>query len=339
MSRKRAKKRKQRFGARVGAGPSPADMATAPDRQNAPAYGASVMPDAPVDSEDSTKVLQSNGQQNGLSSGPQLPNAPSSLVGFVNFDGRSGDGNSSEVIVDKPFIESFRRGRYVELENYGRQVKYLGRIVEGPYYSPDFVGLDSSIARVAIQKAATIAMIPDYHAYASVEVLGQIQGDALLGLTTRPLPKSRVTSVDGSRLTSLLRIDGDVHLGRLDGYDNIEVSMRSNAKHVLPRNAGIFGTVGSGKTNTSQVLIEQLSTAGWAVVVLDVEGEYTQMNQKSTELLERLKAVGKRAEGLKDFQVLHPVGSEPEDRKSSRAFAVNFGGLPASMIAEISGHE
>jgi DNA helicase HerA-like ATPase len=96
--------------------------------------------------------------------------------------------------------------------------------------------------------------------------------------------------------------------------------------------------VGSGKTNTSQVLIEQLSEAGWAIVILDVEGEYTQMNQKSAELLERLKAVGKAAQGLKDFQVLHPVGAEPDDGdKSSRPFAVNFGGLPASMIAEIVG--
>lgn len=282
---------------------------------------------------------ESNGAPPHAVVNPQLPPVPSSLVGFVNFDGRSGDGNVSEVVVDAPYIESFRRGRYVEIDNHGRRVRYLGRIVEGPYYSPDFVGIDSSIARVAIQKAASISMMPDYHAYASVEVLGEIQGDALLGLTTRPLPKSRVNSVDGSQLTSLLRIDGDAHLGRLDGYDNIEVSMRSDAKNVLPRNVGIFGTVGSGKTNTSQVLIEQLCEADWAVVVLDVEGEYTQMNQKSTELLERLKAVGKAPAGLRDFQVLHPIGSEPDDddKKSSRPFAVNFGGLPASMIAELVG--
>lgn len=269
--------------------------------------------------------------------GPQLPKSAGSLVGFVNFDGRSGDGNVSEVVVDSPYIEPFRRGRYVEVENHGRPRKYLGRIVEGPYYSPDFVGIDSSIARVAIQKAASISMMPDYHAYASVEILGEIQGDALLGLTTRPLPKSRVNSVDGSQLTSLLRIDGDAQLGRLDGYENIVVSLRSDAKHVLPRNVGIFGTVGSGKTNTSQVLIEQLSSAGWAVVVLDVEGEYSQMNQKSTELLERLAAVGKIPSGLPDFQVLHPIGSEPEDDKASKPFAVKFGGLPASMIAELVG--
>ena len=319
MSRKRDKHRSRR-------------IATKP---NEPAAGVRAGQGASSNGE--SKAPASDGGGSYRLVGPPMPSVPASLVGFVNFDGRSGDGNVSEVIIDKPFIESFRRGRYVEIDNYGRQVRYLGRIVEGPYYSPDFVGLDSSIARVAIQKAASISMIPDYHAYASIEVLGEIQGDALLGLTTRPLPKSKVTSVDGTRLTSLLRIDGDVILGRLDGYDNIEVAMRSEAKHVLPRNVGIFGTVGSGKTNTSQVLIEQLSAAGWAVVVLDVEGEYTQMNEPSTELLERLKAVGKRPAGLKDFHVLHPIGSEPDDESASTAFAVNFGGLPASMIAEIVG--
>lgn len=264
-------------------------------------------------------------------------NEPAPLVGFVNFDGRSGDGNVSEVIVDAPCIERFRRGRYVEIDNYGRSVKYLGRIVEGPYYSPDFVGLESSIARVAIQKAASISMMPDYHAYARVEVLGEIQGDALLGLTTRPLPKSRVNSVDGSNLMGLLRIDGDAHLGRLDGYDGIEVSLKSDAKHVLPRNVGVFGTVGSGKTNTAQVLIEQLSNAGWCVVVLDVEGEYTRMDEPTTELLARLEAVGKVPKGLTDFRVLHPIGCEPDDEKSSQAFAVDFGALPAPMVAELVG--
>jgi DNA helicase HerA-like ATPase len=311
MSRKRKTKRDQRVQ------PRPVVVTSA----GAPASRSAVASDPP------TVVMV----------GPLLPEVPASLVGFVNFDGRSGDGNVSEVVVDAPFIESFRRGRYVEIDNHGRKALYLGRIVEGPYYSPDFVGIDSSIARVAIQKAASISMMPDFHAYASVEVLGEIQGDALIGLTTRPLPKSRVNSVDGSKLTSLLRIDGDAHLGRLDGYDNIEVSVRSDAKHVLPRNVGIFGTVGSGKTNTSQVLIEQLSGAGWAIVVLDVEGEYSQMNEKSTELLERLKAVGKAPAGLTDFQVLHPIGSEPEDDESSVPFAVNFGGLPASMIAELVG--
>lgn len=46
--------------------------------------------------------------------------------------------------------------------------------------------------------------------------------------------------------------------------------MNSQIKKVLPRNVGIFGTVGSGKTNSAQVLIEEASRAGYAVIVLDV---------------------------------------------------------------------
>jgi len=333
MSRKRRQKRNERAKAQPGATVN----ASNPVGSTASGIASESDTASPENGVPVTLAPRNTGEVTPILVGPQLPSTPTSLVGFVNFDGHSGDGNVSEVVVDSPFIESFRRGRYVEVVNHGRKVRYLARIVEGPYYSPDFVGIDSSIARVAIQKAASISMLPDYHAYAKLEILGEIQGDALLGLTTRPLPKSRVNSVEGSRLTSLLRIDGDVRLGRLDGYDNIEVCVRSDAKQVLPRNVGIFGTVGSGKTNTSQVLIEQLAKAGWAIVVLDVEGEYTRMDEKSTELLERMTAVGKSPAGLNDFQVLHPVGSEPDDSAASKAFAVNFGGLPASMVAELVG--
>ena len=46
---------------------------------------------------------------------------------------------------------------------------------------------------------------------------------------------------------------------------------------------GIFGTVGSGKSNTSQVLIEEAAANGWAVIVLDVESEYIEMDSPSQE--------------------------------------------------------
>ena len=42
---------------------------------------------------------------------------------------------------------------------------------------------------------------------------------------------------------------------------------------------GVFGTVGSGKSNTAQVLAEEAIEAGWAVVLIDVEGEYVRMNE------------------------------------------------------------
>ena len=58
-------------------------------------------------------------------------------------------------------------------------------------------------------------------------------------------------------------------------------------KLFCPEIIGIFGTVGSGKTNSSQVLIEEAAAAGWAVVVLDVEGEYISMDKPNSEILKQ----------------------------------------------------
>ena len=79
------------------------------------------------------------------------------------------------------------------------------------------------------------------------------------------------------------RSPGDLTIGTLAGYPGVDVRLNSNQKKVIPRNIGIFGTVGSGKTNTAQVLIEEVARAGYAVIVFDVEGEYVEMDQPSTE--------------------------------------------------------
>jgi DNA helicase HerA-like ATPase len=260
-------------------------------------------------------------------------------LGYITFDSRDG-GNTSVMLIDYALIDRFRRGRYVRVLNFRDKRIYLGRVVEGPYYKPDYVGIDSSIARVAIQKAGSISMLPDYHAYASIEILGLIdEKNNLLGLSTRPYPKSPVVSVVGKDLIDLLNIDGNLAIGRLDGYDDIHVKLDSNAKKVLPRNVGIFGTVGSGKTNTSQVLIEEVTKAGWAVVVLDVEGEYAEMDKACSEqsMIHRLKKLGKTAIGLKDFHVVHPTCAEPDDKGTSKPFSIKFGGLSPAVVAELVG--
>lgn len=108
--------------------------------------------------------------------------------------------------------------------------------------------------------------------------------------------------------------EGDMLIGNLEGYDNIFVKFNSKKISIIPRNIGIFGTVGSGKTNTAQVLIEELANAEpkWAVIVLDIEGEYTMMNKPNNiqHEIDRLKHFGKSAEGLKDFHVLKLCNSE-----------------------------
>src|SRR5207237_10401171 len=95
----------------------------------------------------------------------------------------------------------------------------------------------------------------------------------------------------------------------ISGQEDICFRLQSKNKGVLPRNLGIFGTVGSGKSNTSQVLIEEASANGWAVIVLDVEREDIQMDGPSADqsLLKKLIHFAEEAKGVKDLQVYHPA--------------------------------
>lgn len=264
-------------------------------------------------------------------------------IGFVNFDSSGGSNNEVEVRV--PFNKLFQlaRGKYVIIEARDNDY-YLARITKGPFYTPDAVSKDSAFAKASIVQAETISFIPDYHGICYAELIGifDINSSQVSGIQTRPRPKSAVFPLPPEKLEDLLKIQGNMYLGQVSGYGDIRVHFDSNKKSVLPRNLGIFGTVGSGKTNSSQVLIEEASAAGWAVIVIDVEGEYIAMDKPSSEILKN-KLLQKKAsefkitpKGLDNFQVYIPDGSDSK-RKNAYEFSIPFGGLSPYELAEIMG--
>src|SRR5439155_23398398 len=126
-------------------------------------------------------------------------------------------------------------------------------------------------------------------------------------------------------VTRLMGFAGDMLLGNMSGRADLSVALQSKNKEVIPRNMGIFGTVGSGKSNTTQVVIEEAADNGWAVIVLDVESEYTAMDEPSTEekLFPKLKGYGREPKGLVDFEVYHPVSCASE-RDKARTFTLRI---------------
>src|SRR5262249_2541037 len=101
-------------------------------------------------------------------------------------------------------------------------------------------------------------------------------------------------------------------------------------------NVGIFGTVGSGKSNSVQVLIEEAAAAGWAVALIDLEGEYIEMDQPTTqeELIPVLQRFGREPQGLADFSVYHPVTCSSR-RADSKAFALRLADFESSVVGEL----
>ena len=259
-----------------------------------------------------------------------------SVIGYVDFD--SGMSSTGDIPIKVPFgsLTLIHTGQYVKISQASNGINFLARISKGPFFETEAVSKDSAFARVAILQASNPKiMAPDYHGTCVAKVLGSLNEDLQVGGThLRPRPQSAVRSLTSDEIEKILGLGGgDIYLGIGRAYEDVRITLPSDSMAGLPRNVGIFGTIGSGKTNTSQVLIEEASTKNWTVVVLDVEGEYVDMDKPSVQKLP-FKKFDMEPAGLKNFQVYHPSNAEPS-RADSVKFGVPFGSIPPYIYSEI----
>ena len=259
-------------------------------------------------------------------------------LGFINFDGGPSDNTTSGALVSEEKRKNFRRDVYVGIKDTEQDKEFLGRIVEGPFYSPHEVGADSAITRTTVLHPERTRFRPSYYVSGTIEVLGELVGNERVIVTpTRPRPYSEIYIFPHDRLATLLGIKGDFFLGGLMGYKDVSVCTDAGEKNFIPRNIGIFGTVGSGKSNTTQVIIEEAIKAGWAVVVIDVEGEYVKMNEPTDDrsLIGLLKGEFKTdPEGINDFKVYLPTSGHSEADKCIN-FKVPISEMEVDVLADI----
>lgn len=216
--------------------------------------------------------------------------ASAPTLGVIGFDSAAPENSTSRVVVSEAGRAHFRRNLYVGIRDADQRTEFLGRVVAGPFHTPRKDG--------------------DYVVHGVLEVLGELtEGERLVATMTRPRPNAEVRVFPDERLRHFLRIEGDLYLGRLSGHDGVAVHAASDNKNFFPRNVGVFGTVGSGKSNTAQVLMEEAIAAGWAVVLIDVEGEYVRMNEPTDDekLSEVLEGHGLAPRGIQDFRVYVPT--------------------------------
>jgi DNA helicase HerA-like ATPase len=263
---------------------------------------------------------------NGASSDVQEPEAPLAIV-QPDADGATSTAVRVRLTPDR--WSDVRRDAYVELHDPDDDLEFLGQLVAGPFYT----------AQAPEGEGDTSSVLP-YDLHAMVEVLGQLlPGDRLVRTATRPRPSSEVYVMPPRRLRRLLTVEGDVRLGRLTSHAGLEVRADSDDKAFLPRNVGIFGTVGSGKSNTAQVLMEEAAAAGWAVVVIDVEGEYVRMDEPTDEadLTGVLyQTYGLAPRGVPDVRVYVP-SSGASTATAPRPFKIPIAALPSGIVADVLG--
>src|SRR6202012_4257025 len=78
------------------------------------------------------------------------------------------------------------------------------------------------------------------------------------------------------------------------------VGIPSDKKVVLPRHTAVLGTTGGGKSTTVARLVEQARAAGMAVILLDVEGEYTHLHEPADDahMVRALEERGLEPQGI-----------------------------------------
>ena len=263
-------------------------------------------------------------------------------LGYVNFDSSTADSGEVEIIVPHESMHRVRRGQYVRIESGSSEGRrdFFARISKGPFFTPDSVSKDSAFARVSVLNAGSVNFKPDYHASCHAHIMGELDTSKMRvrGTFVRPAPQGAAYQLTGKEIERLLELEGDMFIGHLNGYDGVRVRIPSTKNAALPRNVGIFGTVGSGKTNTSQVLIEEAASHNWAVIVLDIEGEYVDMDKPSNEPLDKLfEAFSIEREGIDGLDIYHPIGTEPARGGRSSQFGVRFSNVDPQVLSEIMG--
>lgn len=227
------------------------------------------------------------------------------------------------------------RSRSKDTGGDGRQ--YLGAVIEGPFAEPDGLRADSPIVVATTVKGASFT--PRYHGRVQVQLLGEEVDGTLVPPRFRPRPNSPVFSVTEEETGNLLGLGGDVNLGFAVGFNNLKVQVPSTKKAVYPRHVGVMGTTGGGKSTTVSGQVHQFQTAGMATVIIDTEGEYTQVGEPTIDpnMKKLLERQGRTPSGVPNVHVYHLVGRDTTAATPTpvHPFKVDFSTISPYAASEI----
>ena len=277
--------------------------------------------------------VAARGQEELAGLDPELADA----VGFTHFDTTSSQDNVVTVLMSRDDMHQLASQTLVRIKSREDKRAYLGVVIKGPFSEPDAVPPQSTMAIGVVVQGKKVRYTFDYHGRADIEILGEESRGAIVPPRYRPRPKSPVYLLGEDESRNVLGVLGDLRLGQVVGYENMEARIESRDKAVLPRHTGIVGTTGSGKSTTVASMIHKFQKAGIATIVFDVEGEYTHLDQPAEQkvMLEALARLGIKPEGVKDLQIHRLVGRETQSHKEPYDFTLAFSSLSPHAVGEI----
>lgn len=219
---------------------------------------------------------------------------------------------------------------------------YLGVVTAGPFAEPDGLKGDSPLLKAVATHGG--GYLPPYHGRVQVTILGEELPDGTLTPPRlRPVPNSPVAVLTDEEAAKVLQCGGDVRLGLAAGHEAVEVGAPSGSKAVFPRHTAVLGTTGGGKSNTVGGLVQRAVAAGMAVVLLDVEGEYTSLHEPAADPRMRaalgdrgLSPAGVPADRMTVYHLVGRATANP-DHPRLREFSLQFAQLSPYAVFEILG--
>ena len=257
-------------------------------------------------------------------------------IGRTMFDLPNSEDNTLTILLPKDSVHEAPSQALVRIlsERDGHQRSYLGIVVQGPFAEPDGLRGDAPIMITTAVRGGIF--MPRYHGRIQVELLGEEAEGGLIPPRLRPMPNSPVFLLKADETAKMLKLNGDIPIGIPVGYEGITAAIPSDKKSVLPRHLGILGTTGGGKSTTISLLIDGFQRADIATVVIDTEGEYTEIYQPTADhnMLMALKKRDKEAHGVEHVQIFHLVGRDTTcpDKKRTIAFSLQFSQLSPYLV-------
>ncbi len=258
-------------------------------------------------------------------------------IGRTMFDTSSSEDNSITILLPRESLECVPAQAIVRIRSLPDNRYYLGVVVKGPFAEPDGIRGDAPIVITTTVKGGIF--MPKFHGRVQVELLGEELNGNLIPPRFRPLPNSPVFALDQAQTSNVLRVQGDILLGLAVGHTDLEVGIPSNKKSVLSRHLGILGTTGGGKSTTVSGLVNKLQHANVATILIDTEGEYTQVNEPTinASMLSALQQRGLSPAGIQKTSLYHLVGRETTNPHHPRTnnFCLPFEKLSPYLVTEL----
>ncbi|MGX1742099.1 ATP-binding protein [Bosea sp. NPDC055353] len=291
------------------------------------------------------EILEQTANENG---GPyQEPEAYRGSVARTMFDRPGSEDGTVTILIPEIQIGNVPREAYVRIASIHARTKeveaeYLGAVSSGPFAEPDALGAHAPTLVVAAAHGAVLT--PKYHGIAQVEIFGERIDGTVIPPVRRPCPNSAVFLLGDAEVEKVLGLDvpGDekpFRLGLLGGREALPVTIPAAKKSVLFKHTAILGTTGGGKSTTVSGMVTNLADAGNAVVVFDIEGEYTTMNEPTAnpQMLAALKRRALPSRGAENTRLFHLTGRVPANpaHPNRREFKIPFDELSPAVLAEV----